>query len=94
MARLLWLSGKPLGWIGRSGGAITCELTYGERVKRGSASGGDGAQKLAAWPAILVARALCEGQDIKRGAMTAFEAIGTRKLLAELQDAGFQVRLD
>ena len=93
MARLLWLSGKPLGWIGGSGGAITCELTYGERVKRGSASG-EGAQKLAAWPAILVARALCEGQDIKRGAVTAFEAIGTRKLLAGLQDAGFQVRLD
>jgi Saccharopine dehydrogenase NADP binding domain len=91
-ARLLWLAGMPLGWVGRSGGAIVVELFYDSHTRRGYARGGTGAQKLAAWPAILVARALCAG-EVKRGCVTAFEALGARELLVGLQEAGFEVRL-
>jgi hypothetical protein len=92
-ARFLWLAGKPLGWMGRSGGAILVELEYGDHTRRGYASGPEGAQKLAAWPAVLVTRALCAG-EMPRGCLTAFEALRSRKLLAGLQDAGFEVRLE
>ncbi|MBP9891359.1 MAG: saccharopine dehydrogenase NADP-binding domain-containing protein [Planctomycetes bacterium] len=91
-ARILWLAGMPLGWLGRSGGAIVVELFYASHTRRGYASGGTGAQKLAAWPAVLAARALCAG-EVKRGCVTAFEALGARELLVGLQEAGFEVRL-
>jgi hypothetical protein len=92
-ARLLWLAGRPLGWMGRSGGAIMVELFYDEHTRTGHACGAEGAQRLAAWPAVLVSRALCEGKNIKRGAVTAYEALGARNLLAGIQDAGFAVQL-
>lgn len=91
-ARLLWLAGMPVGWVGRSGGAIVVELEYESHVRRGYASGAAGAQKLAAWPAVLVTRALCAG-ELRRGCVTAFEALGARELLKGLQEAGFEVRL-
>lgn len=91
-ARVLWLAGKPLGFMGRSGGAISVELFYPDHVRRGCAYGEQGAQKLAAWPAVLAARALCGG-PLKRGCVTAFEALGARELLKGLQQAGFEVRL-
>ena len=92
-ARFLGLAGMPLGWLGRSGGEIVVELFYADHCRRGHASGAEGAQKLAAWPAVLAARALCTG-EIKRGCVTAFEALGARELLRGLQEAGFEVRLN
>ena len=91
-ARFLWLAGMPLGFLGRSGGAIGVELFYADHTRRAFASGAEGAQRLAAWPAVIVARALCAG-EVKRGCVTAFEALGARQLLKGLQEAGFEVRL-
>lgn len=91
-ARFLWLAGKPLGFMGRSGGAISVELFYPDHIRRGCAFGERGAQKLAAWPAVLAARGLCGG-EVKRGCVMAFEALGARELLMGLQQAGFEVRL-
>lgn len=91
-ARLLWLAGKPLGFLGRSGGAVVVELFYPDHVRRGYATGAQGAQKLAAWPAVLTARALCGG-EVRRGCLTAFEALGAQALLKGLEDAGFETGL-
>lgn len=91
-SRFLWLAGMPLGWLGRSGGAIVVELEYDNHTRRGYACGAEGAQKLAAWPAVLVTRALCAG-ELPRGCVTAFEALGARELLKGLQEVGFEVRL-
>ena len=70
---------RPLAGFGRSGGVIMTELFYADgSVRKGSVSGAEGAQRLAAKPCSLVAEALCKGHAVRRGAVTAYEAIGAK----------------
>jgi hypothetical protein len=94
-ARLLELSGRPLGWLGCSGGAVMSELFFSNgSVRRAALAGRRAGQRMAAWPCALVARALSEEPTPARGAAPAYEFLGPRVLLEKLIEAGFELHTD
>ena len=88
-ARLLqWLGGIVRS--GTSGGAVMTELFYDDgATRRAVLHARQDGQRMAALPCALAARYLCEHSAA--GAMTAFELLGQRALLQQLQAAGFEM---
>jgi Saccharopine dehydrogenase NADP binding domain len=80
--------------VGCSGGAVMSELFWPDgTTRRASLSGRADGQRMAALPAALVAAALATGVGGARGAVTAYDYLGGRTLLAGLTAEGFELRL-
>jgi hypothetical protein len=89
-ARLLVRLGRLLPG-GTSGGAVVTELAWPDGSRRSAAVVAERAgQRMAALPCALAARALASGVPAK-GALTAYELLGARGLLAALAAAGFRL---
>jgi hypothetical protein len=91
-ARTLALAGKPLQWLGSSGGAVMTELFWPDGTARSAAICGphDG-QRMAALPCAVVAQSLCTDQQSMHGSFTAYELCGGKSLLQQLETEGFQL---
>jgi len=88
----LGAAGSLASWIGVSGGAVVTELFYENgATRRGSVSGREHAQRMAARPCSLVVEALLWGAKLPTGAVMAHEAIGSADLLEGLAASGFAV---
>lgn len=84
-----------LGWLGSSGGQVMVELLAdGKLVRRGAVIARTSGQRLAALPAVYVARKLCRDELLMPGAVTAFEALGAQNLIDQLVADGFEFRTD
>ena len=62
-------------------------------VCRGAMVAADDGQRLAALPAVYVARKLCDDQSCSRGAVAAHEVLGARRLIDYLIADGFDFRV-
>jgi hypothetical protein len=91
VSRLLYGLGRALPRSGSSGGVVMVEL-FGQdgAVRRAAAVADAHGQRMAALPCAAAAVALAGGASA-RGAVTAFELLGARALLQEIEDAGFRV---
>jgi hypothetical protein len=95
VARLLGATGGALGFMGHSGGAIMAELFWADGEKRAAAlSSPANGQRLAALPCALAAARLAErrGGD-PSGVLTPYQLFGVHPFLADLQAAGFTLRM-
>jgi hypothetical protein len=95
MARLLERPARMLSGLGCSGGAVMAELFFrdGSVCQATLVSRRDG-QRMAALPCALVARALSERDEHAQGAVTAYEFLGARPLLAKLVGEGFELHTE
>jgi hypothetical protein len=90
-ARALSAVGRVLPRSGSSGGSVMTELFGRDGSTRLAAAVADrDGQRMAAVPCAAAAAALAAGSTA-RGAMTAYELLGARALLKEIEDAGFRV---
>jgi short subunit dehydrogenase-like uncharacterized protein len=95
LAPVLGLVGRVLGRHGYSGGAVMTELFLADgSVQSACLYGENDGQRMAALPAALVAQELCTRDVAAKGAMTAYEFLGARRLLEMLIDAGFTLRTE
>lgn len=90
-ARILELGARPLGFSGSSGGAVMTELFFPDGTTRRATllSRNDG-QKMAVFPAVLVAVALARGTSSFVGVGTAYDVLGADRLLDLMVEAGFE----
>src|SRR5207249_9915656 len=86
-----WL-GKPFGRVGSSGAVVQTELFFEDRSMRSAAmlARQDG-QRMTSLPCALTVRMLCEDQERRSGAMTAYELLGAKELLDQLVADGFEL---
>jgi hypothetical protein len=78
--------------VGCSGGVVQTELfDAGGMSRRSALFGASDGQRMAALPAALVARALCESPPPRPGAGTAYELLGAEGLLGLLVKEGFEL---
>ena len=91
-ARMLALAGKPLQWLGSSGGAVMTELFWPDGTARSATmhSGQDG-QRMAALPCAVATERLCRAEQTMHGSLTAYELCGGKSLLQQLETEGFQL---
>lgn len=81
--------------FGHSGGQVKVELWDDMGLRSEACIGGPShGQRLAALPAAFVALDLQQGKISKRGAVTAYEALGGRPLLERLAAAGYCLTFD
>jgi hypothetical protein len=89
---LLPLAGALSRW-GHSGGAVQVELLAADgRRAVASVGGAEAGQRMAALPAVWIAAGLLDGSVSARGFVTAYEALGSRRLLERLAAAGYEIR--
>lgn len=83
---------RHLSGFGHSGGFVKVELFAPDGTCAAATLGGasDG-QRMAALPAVFVAQGLADGSATARGAMTAYEALGSRPLVERLIAAGYEL---
>ncbi len=67
-------------------------FSAGAKVHRGAVIAHSDGQRLAALPAVYVTRQLCQSESTIRGAVTAYEAIGARKLIDALVADGLEYK--
>ena len=92
LPQLAKVSGLVRG-IGCSGGVVMSELFWpdGKSVRVAVVAREQG-QRLAALPAVYVAKALCDpSQDVQYGAVTAVDVLGADGLLTRLAEDGYEV---
>jgi hypothetical protein len=93
-ARLISLPGRLLRCLGCSGGAVMTELFLtGGQVRHAALLARRDGQRMAALPCALAARALAEGRDGPRGAVTGYEYLGAEALLQALVSEGFELHM-
>ncbi len=93
-ARVLYLLGTLTSGWGSSGGVVLVELFDGNHaVQRAALVAQHDGQRMAALPCILVAHALCQEPALGRGALTAYELLGAKAMLAPICDQGFDLVL-
>jgi hypothetical protein len=85
--------GRPLSVFGHSGGFVQVELFAPDGASvTASLGGAGGGQRMAALPAAFVASGLLDGTVTTRGVVTAFEALGARRLIEALVAEGYTSR--
>jgi hypothetical protein len=88
-ARILSGLGRLAAKSGHEGGAVLVELAWPEGSTRRASLVGD--QRMAALPCAFAASALASGDAAGPGAVTAYELLGHRELLAALAYAGYPI---
>lgn len=82
--------GRPLSGFGHSGGYVQVELFASNGASVTASLGGpEDGQRMAALPAAFVALGLLNGTVTARGVVTAFEALGARRLVDALVAEGY-----
>lgn len=91
MARALAMLGRLTPGSGSSGGVVMTELFDSEgQVRRAAAVAQENGQRMAALPCAMVTAFLSKGASTF-GAFTAYELLGAREVLAQVENAGFSV---
>lgn len=82
--------GRPLSGFGHSGGVVQVELFAADGASVTASLGGpEDGQRMAALPAAFVALGLLDGTVMTRGVVTAFDALGARRLVDALVAEGY-----
>lgn len=82
--------GRALSGFGHSGGFVQVELFAPDGATATASLGGaEDGQRMAALPAAFVALGLLDGTVTARGVVTAYEALGTRRLIEALVAEGY-----
>jgi hypothetical protein len=94
-ARLLEWPARVASNVGCSGGAVMTELFLADgSIRRAALVGRTDGQRMASLPCALVAQTLGQGTVARPGAATAYEFLGARNLLDNLEAAGFTLQQD
>lgn len=89
----LAILGRALSGFGHSGGYVQVELSAPDGATAIASLGGpEDGQRMAALPAAFVALGLLDGTITARGVVTAFEALGARRLIDALAAEGYTWR--
>ncbi|MEW6730643.1 MAG: saccharopine dehydrogenase NADP-binding domain-containing protein [Acidobacteriota bacterium] len=78
--------------LGRSGGVVMTELFYQDgTISRAALFCDQQAQGMVALPCVFAAEMLCKGDTRLRGALTAYELLGSQELIDRIVAAGFRL---